>query len=107
VGGDKGAAHISSYWPDPCDFDRRLTLHLLVPDKKGVGKRISDAVGAAGGRIESTLVRREMRGMRETEIKVSFVHDSMGLAIVQSLAHISGIALVGPYETTRIERPRK
>jgi len=76
-----------------------FVLRLLMPGKKGIGKRISQAISEAGGRVESTWVVREMRGMNETELRVSCVSESLRGAIVQSLGQVSGVALIGTPST--------
>jgi len=75
-----------------------MTLRILTPEKKGIARRITQAVEAAGGRVEQNRVRRELRGMTETELVISFVQESMRQAIVASLGSVSGIVLLGSPE---------
>lgn len=71
-----------------------MTVRLLVPEKKGISKRISQAVSMAGGSVEQARLQRKMRGMRETEIVVSFAQESLWPAVLQSLGEIPGIAIL-------------
>lgn len=75
-----------------------MTLRLLTPDKKGLARRLTEAVASAGGKIEQNRVKREMRGMSETEIVVSFAHPSMQRDIVDSIGQVPGVALLGTEE---------
>lgn len=75
-----------------------MTLRLLVPDKKGIGKRIARAIETAGGRLERQRVRREMRGISETEIVVSVAAEPVRQEVVRSLGEIPGVAVLGAPE---------
>lgn len=72
-----------------------MTLRLLVPEKKGIAKRIARAIEGAGGRVERQRVRREMRGMSETEIVVSVAAEPLRQEVFRSLGSVAGVAILG------------
>lgn len=72
-----------------------MTLRLLVPEKKGIAKRIARAIESAGGRVERQRVRREMRGMSETEIVVSVAAEPLRQEVFRSLGSVAGVAILG------------
>ncbi|MBI3855192.1 MAG: hypothetical protein HY293_05825 [Planctomycetes bacterium] len=74
---------------------QEMTLRLLTTDKKGIGKRIADSVRAAGGKVEQQRLKRELRGMSETEIVVSFGSEALRRTILDSVGRIPGVALIG------------
>jgi len=96
VGGHYRAAHQLTF--NAKAINVKGSLRVLIPDKKGVGKRISQAIRLAGGEVEHLRVRREMRGMTETEIVVSFSHACLWSAIIQSLGQVPGVALLNSDE---------
>jgi hypothetical protein len=65
-----------------------------MPDKKGIAKRTAQALESAGARVEETRVKREMRGMSETEMVISFAQESLRESIVQSLEGVPGVTLL-------------
>lgn len=73
----------------------KATLRLLIPDKKGIYKRIDAAVNASGGKIKHSRLARQMRGMSEAEVDVVFESELILTAIVTSIGRIPGVALLG------------
>ena len=71
-----------------------LTLRMITPDKRGIGRRIKDAVQAAGGRVLSLGNVREMRGMSETEARLTAPNDELLQEAVAALGRIPGIAIL-------------
>ena len=73
----------------------RLTLRLLIPDKKGITKRIAEAIQEAGGRIKQSRLKKQMRGMSESEIDITYGSDLFLPSILSALGRIPGVALLG------------
>lgn len=71
-----------------------LKLRMITPDKRGIGRRIKDVVQAAGGRVLSIGAVREMRGMNETEARLTAPSDVLLQEAVAALGRISGIAIL-------------
>jgi hypothetical protein len=71
-----------------------LKLRLITPDKRGIGRRIKEAVQAAGGKVLSLGALREMRGMNETEVRLAAPSDELLQEAVAALGRISGIAIL-------------
>ena len=69
-----------------------LKLRMITPDKRGIVRRIKDAVQAAGGRVLSLGNVREMRGMNETEARLTAPNDEFLQEAVAALGRIPGIA---------------
>jgi hypothetical protein len=76
------------------------TLRLLIPDKKGIYKRIDSAVREAGGQIRHSRLNRQMRGMSEAEIDVICGSDQLLQSILSMLGKIPGVALIGSPTTS-------
>jgi hypothetical protein len=81
------------------------TLRLLIPDKRGIYKRIEAAVEAGGGRIKHSRLKRQMRGMTEAEIEVLYDNDLFFESILSSLGRVPGVALLGIPIRTRATPP--
>lgn len=73
----------------------KATLRLLIPDKKGIYRRIDAAVKASGGRVNHSRLAKQMRGMTEAEVDVSFECDLILTAIVTAVGRVPGVALLG------------
>ena len=71
------------------------TLRLLIPDKKGIYKRITAAVQEAGGQIKHSRLKKQMRGMSEAEIDITHGNDLVLPSILSALGRIPGVALIG------------
>ena len=63
----------------------KLKLKLLVPDKKGVGRRVKDAVKANGGTLRSFVVTREMRGVTEMDLSLDVESEAALTPVVEAL----------------------
>ena len=73
----------------------KATLRLLIPDKKGIYKRIEAAVKMSGGQVKHSRLTRQMRGMTEAEVDVGFETNLIFTAILGALGRIPGVALLG------------
>lgn len=73
----------------------KATLRLLIPDKKGIYKRIDSAVKESGGHIKHSRLAKQMRGMTEAEVDVVFENDLILTAIVTTVGRVPGVALLG------------
>lgn len=73
----------------------RKTIRLLVPQKRGLVRRIDEVVASAGGTIEHTRIARPMRSVTVTEITVSCADASVMAGIIQSLVHLRSVTVVG------------
>ncbi len=71
-----------------------LKLRMITPDKRGIGRRIKDAVQAAGGKVLSLGNVREMRGMSETEARLTAPNAELLQEAVAALGRIPGIAIL-------------
>jgi hypothetical protein len=71
------------------------TLRLLIPDKKGILKRIEAAVRTGGGQFQQSRLKRQMRGMSEAEIDITYESDLFLPPILSLLGAIPGVALLG------------
>ena len=71
------------------------TLRLLIPDKKGIYKRITAAVQEGGGQIKHSRLKKQMRGRSEEEIDITYGNDSVLPSIMSALGRIPGVALIG------------
>ncbi len=71
------------------------TFRLLIPDKKGIYKRLEAAVKLGGGQIKHSRSKRQMRGMTEAEMDISYETDLLFQSIVTSLGRVPGVALLG------------
>ena len=71
------------------------TLRLLIPDQKGIYQRIRAAVRKAGGHIWHSHLRQQIRGMSEAEIEIACESESLVPCIVDSVAKVPGVALLG------------
>lgn len=71
-----------------------LKLRMITPDKRGIGRRIKEVVHAAGARVLSLGTVREMRGMNETEARLTASSDELLQDAVTALGRIPGIAIL-------------
>ena len=71
-----------------------LKITMLTPDKRGIGRRIKEAVLAAGGRVLSIGAVREMRGMNETGARLTAPSNAILQEVLASIGRISGIAIL-------------
>jgi glycine cleavage system regulatory protein len=78
-----------------------LILRLLISDKKGIYKRISAAVQEAGGHIKHSRLKKQMRGLSEAEIDISYGSDLFLPSILAALGRIPGVALLGSPTSAR------
>ncbi len=76
----------------------RKRIRLLVPEKKGIGRRIEDAVATHAGRLEHTRIARPLRGVTVTEILVQCVDSAAFEAILRALERLPSVAVVGVEE---------
>lgn len=72
----------------------QVTLRLLTPDKKGIAKRIREAIASAGGTVSRIRDIRQMRGMSETEVELAVPIETGIEPIAESLDRLSGVAVV-------------
>jgi hypothetical protein len=71
------------------------TFRLLIPDKKGIYQRLEAAVKLGSGQVKHSRPKRQMRGMTEAEMDISYENDLLFQAIVASLGRVPGVALLG------------
>ena len=71
-----------------------VRLRLLLPDKKGVERKVKAAVAANGGRVLSLTVAREMRGQNEVDLRVVLESGTDLPLIIQTLERVS-VTVVG------------
>lgn len=71
-----------------------LRITMITPDKRGIGRRIKEAVQAAGGRVLSLGAVREMRGMNETGARLTAPSDAVLREVIASIGRIPGIAIL-------------
>ncbi len=76
-----------------------MKIRILAPAKKGIAKRISAAISAAGGKVEDIRVVREMGGMNEMGIAISVAGVYLEKTVLNSLAEIPGLAILSAPET--------
>lgn len=81
-------------------------IRLLVPEKKGVNKRIGEAVEAGHGVLEHTRIVRPMRGVTVMEITVSCEPPAMAATVIQSLGHLRSITVVAVEDVIEADSPR-
>lgn len=72
----------------------QISIRLLTPDKKGIARRISAAVLAAGGKVEDMRTTRRLRGMSETTLLASLAHDRLKKPILDALGEVAGVAIL-------------
>jgi hypothetical protein len=70
------------------------TLRLLIPDKRGIYKKIQAAVRKAGGQIGHSHLKRQMRGMSEAELEIACESESFMPTIVAAVAKVPGVAVL-------------
>ena len=70
-------------------------LRLLISDKKGIYKRIEAAVKTSGGQIKHSRLAKQMRGMTEAELRVTFEGEQILQTILTAVGRIPGVALLG------------
>jgi len=73
----------------------KTTVRLLITDKKGIHRRIEAAVQGGGGKIQSTRLKRQMRGMSEAEIDITYESTLCFSSIMSSLGRVPVVALLG------------
>ena len=71
-------------------------LRLLIPDKKGIHKRIDAVVREGGAEVLHFRIRREMRGMSEAEIEITRLNEEILPSILSLVGRIPGVTLLGP-----------
>jgi len=83
----------------------KATLRLLIPDKKGIYKRIDSVVREGGGQIKHSRLNRQMRGMSEAEIDLICASEPVLQLILSLLGRIPGVALLGTPTASPLHPP--
>jgi hypothetical protein len=71
------------------------TLRLVIPDQKGIYRRIQVAVRKAGGHLLHSHLREKMPGLSEAEIEIACESESLVAGIVDSVAKVPGVTVLG------------
>ena len=72
----------------------RISIRLLIPEKKGIARRLAEAVESAGGKVEEIRATRKLRGMSETTVLVNVVDERLYKPIIEALGQIPGVAVL-------------
>ena len=70
------------------------TLRLLIPEKKGIRKRIESALKEGGVELIDFRIRKEMRGIRDAEIEIVYASETLLPFVLSQLGRMPGVALL-------------
>jgi hypothetical protein len=70
------------------------TLRLLIPEKKGIRKRIEAVMKEGGVEVVEFRIRKELQGIRDAETEIVYANETLLPFVLSQLGRMPGVALL-------------